>query len=122
MVIKKKILLLLAPVTLLFNGCGTPLEIRAVQQYAQFQTQSGELFPKIAEDVYRSCIRSIDYVILNRQTIRHLQEWLRHSWSSFRMSPMRSLTSGWRSPTNENYEAFKYLLILIQLKNCNVYI
>ena len=35
------------------------------------------------------------------QAIRHLQEWRSHSWSSFRMSPMRSLTSGWRSPTNE---------------------
>ena len=69
MVMNKKILLLLAPVTLLFNGCGTSLEIRAVEQYAQFQTQSRELFPKIAEDVYRSCIRSIDYVILDRRTI-----------------------------------------------------
>ena len=29
------------------------------------------------------------------QVNRHLQEWLRHSWSSFRMSPMRSPTSGW---------------------------
>ena len=69
MVIKKYLLILMAPTTLLFNGCGTPLEIQAVQKYAEFQTQSAELFPKIADDVYKSCIRQLDYINLNRQTI-----------------------------------------------------
>ena len=32
------------------------------------------------------------------------------------MSPMRSPTSGWAIAYKRNYEAFKYLLILIQLK------
>ncbi|PZD70395.1 hypothetical protein C1752_13121 [Acaryochloris thomasi RCC1774] len=69
MLSKKKFIPFLAPAVFLFSGCGTPLEIKAVQKYAEFQTQSAELFPKISDDVYKTCIRQLDYIILNRETI-----------------------------------------------------
>ena len=38
---------------------------------------------------------SVAVVYSEDEIIRHLQEWLRHSWSRFEMSPMRSPTAAW---------------------------
>lgn len=66
---QKYFLAFMLPITIYMTGCGTPLEIRAVQKYTEFQTDSASLFPKIAGDIYQTCIRSLDYVVLNSQSI-----------------------------------------------------
>ena len=38
---------------------------------------------------------TIGQLVAFNMLIRHLQEWLRHSWSRFEMSPMRSPTAAW---------------------------
>jgi len=58
--------IVLIPLTLALTSCGSRpgADIRAAQDLAQLQVEARELFPKIANDVYRSCLRSANYAVL----------------------------------------------------------
>lgn len=46
-------------------GCGTLPEVIATQKYAKMRDQAADVFPKIANDFYGSCMRSAGYTLLN---------------------------------------------------------
>ena len=56
--------IVLIPLTLALTSCRPGADIRAAQDLAQLQVEARELFPKIANDVYRSCLRSANYTVL----------------------------------------------------------
>lgn len=69
MTLKRYCLAMMLPMAFVVSGCGTPFEVKAARSFAKFQAQSADLFPKIANDAYQTCIRSLDYVTLNRPSV-----------------------------------------------------
>jgi hypothetical protein len=65
MINKNILLILISPAILILCGCGNLAEIKAVQKFAEIQAKSANVFQKIANDSYQTCIRSANYITLN---------------------------------------------------------
>lgn len=61
----KYVLLPASVSALMAVGCGTLPEVVATQKYAKMQEQAADVFPRIANDFYGSCMRSASYTLLN---------------------------------------------------------
>jgi hypothetical protein len=65
----KSYLIFLIPATLILSSCGaTSPDIRSAQQLAQIQDRAKKIFPRIAGDVYSSCLRSAELTLLSPPT------------------------------------------------------
>lgn len=61
MVGRKVIFSALVPLTMLMSSCGKSADLKAIQEFASLANQASEGFPKIANDIYLSCIRGARY-------------------------------------------------------------
>jgi len=61
----KYVFLSAAVSALMAAGCGTLPEVIATQKFAKMHEQAADVFPKIANDFYGSCMRSASYTLLN---------------------------------------------------------
>lgn len=52
---------LIVPIVLILNGCGSNADIARIRDFSQLSSSANEELPKIANDIYLSCLRAARY-------------------------------------------------------------
>lgn len=110
----KSSLIFLIPATLILSSCSaTSPDLIAAQQLAQIQERAKKIFPRIAGDVYSSCLRTAELTLLSPPT--EIQPQIDKDREAARIGCQGNPAAASKAINNANQTILRYLETLGKL-------